>query len=215
MCCVNMEVYGNGERVLCMCVCVCVWPRGHRWRKKEGERGERKWDRQQQYKLSTCSVLLLLSAATEGKRRRSPTPISTQSTCRRPCSSWIRRPLPLFVCLVRRCPAAISLQPVPGYTATSAEVPFHQMPIFSLPSLCQKCDGSQLRFTSVNHVKRSLWQGSRQNMTRLISMWETFSLFNCDDDGRLENHISIMEGTVSVKWTLAKLKWSKWTWAVP
>lgn len=108
MCCVNMWVYGNREPVLYVCVYVCVWLRGHRWRKKEGERGERKWDRQQRYKLSTCSVLLLLSAATEGKRRRSPTPISTQSTCRRPCSSWIRRPLP-SVCLPRTPPSRCHL----------------------------------------------------------------------------------------------------------
>lgn len=71
---------------------------------------------------SLLSSLLhsFLSFATKGKRRRSPTPTSTQSTCRRPCSSWMQCPLSLFVCH----PAAISLQLVPGYNATSTEVLF-------------------------------------------------------------------------------------------
>lgn len=122
-------------------------------------------------------------------------------------ASYAAVPLPS---LCSRC----QVTPPRAQRCRSTRCPFLNF-FFPLPTLCQKCDGSQLRFMSVNHVKRSLWQGSWQNMTRLISVWETFSLFDCDDDVRLENHISIMEGTVLVKWTLAKVKWRKWTWAIP
>lgn len=77
--------------------------------KKERKRGERKWDRQQLLTPSSPPpVVLLLSPAAEGKRRRSPTPTSTPSTCRRPCSSWIRCPLPLRVCLPALLPSLCS-----------------------------------------------------------------------------------------------------------
>lgn len=125
--CVNMWVYGNTK-------CVCDHRDRDGERQKEGDKGEIESGTDSS---DTCSIspppsspCSPLSSAAEGKRRRSPTPTSTQSTCRRPCSSWIQCPLPLFVCLLRCHLAAISLQPVPGYTATSTEVLFHQMPIF-------------------------------------------------------------------------------------
>lgn len=95
-------------------------------RDRDGERGRgrgerEKWDRQQALN-SLCSLapsipLLSLRGGWEGDRRRSPTPTSTQSTCRRPCSSWIQCPLPPFVI------AAISPQLAPGYTAAGAAMP--------------------------------------------------------------------------------------------
>lgn len=93
---------------------------------------------------SSCSPL---SFVTEGKRRRSPTPMSTQSTCRRPCSSWIQFSLAAFVC----CPAAISLLSVPGYTTTGAKVPFHQMPIF----VCMSQKSTPESLTSMCHLVRA------------------------------------------------------------
>lgn len=162
---------------------VSVWQQGQRWWEKEKvwERGGWKWDRQQQYKILAPSSplllhppLILLSSATKGKRRRSPTPTSTQSTWRRPCLSWIQCPLPLFVCLLHCHPAAISLQLVPGYNATGTEVSFHKMPTFLL-TLCQKFRGRQLCFPSV--LREIFDRGLCQTISTLITMWGILFLF--------------------------------------
>lgn len=141
---------GNRE-----CVCEC----DHRDRKKERERerGKRKWDRQQRYKLLTPSSPLLLHPplvllsllplrGSEGGHPLLQALNQPAGDLARPGYSARS----LFVCLLRCHPAAISLQPVPGYTATSAEVPFHQMSII-LPALCQDAmaDSSVLRQCNV------------------------------------------------------------------
>lgn len=73
---------------------------------------EMETQRQRESGTDSSDTASLLSSplpfAAEGKRRRSPKPTSTQSTCRRPCSSWIQRLLPLFVCLRRYHPLAAS-----------------------------------------------------------------------------------------------------------
>lgn len=130
--------------------------------------------------------LILLSSATKGKRRRSPTPTSTQSTWRRPCLSWIQCPLPLFVCLLHCHPAAISLQLVPGYNATGTEVSFHKMPTFLL-TLCQKFRGRQLCFPSV--LREIFDRGLCQTISTLITMWGILFLFVYFADRRLQSDL--------------------------
>lgn len=96
-----------------------------------------------------------LSSATEGKRRRSPTPTSTQSTCRRPCSSWIQCPLP-SVCLLAMLPSCCHL------SAAGARLHRHERRGAAPPDAhfsgrtVPKFNGRQLCFTSVSRVKRRL-----------------------------------------------------------
>lgn len=73
------------------------------------------------------------------------------------------------VCLLCCHPAVISLQPVPGYTAMSTEVPVQQMPNF-LHVLCQNFNDTQLCYMSVYCAKRGFWQRSWQNMSRLMEI---------------------------------------------
>jgi len=133
-------LYGVNMRVYKRRTCLLVWPQAQRCRRREREREREKVG---QTAATHAFTSILLSDATEGKQRRSPTPTSTQSTCAgdlaRP--GYMRPPPPLSL------PAKL-----PSHCQVTPDAHFPAL------ALCQTVQTVQtvLFFTSMRCVKAGL-----------------------------------------------------------